>query len=93
MKLFKALLTFFIITILSVVTMSVASCTPQSTTSTSVTETRSINDAHDYDRNGKKTTVAVTKTENITSKEAYRGFFGILWDIICLPFKAIGAIL
>jgi hypothetical protein len=38
-------------------------------------------------------TVDVTKKVEVTTEDSHRGLFGILWDIITLPFHAVAAIL
>ncbi len=40
-----------------------------------------------------RSTVEITKTEQTTESEGRHGIFGILWDLITLPFRALGAIL
>ena len=64
-------------------------CSSKRATTVETTEVR-----HDGDRaySGDET-VQVTKTEKTTESDNHHGFFGILGDIIALPFRAIGSIL
>lgn len=61
------------------------------TTKTSKTETHASADAaSDQDRHD---TQEVTKTETVVEQDTHKGFFGIIGDIIALPFRAIASIL
>lgn len=70
---------------------SFASCSGRSSSTVSTTEVRREDERARYDD---EPTVEVTKTEEITKEEEEgHGLFGILGDIISLPFRAIGSIL
>ena len=74
-------------------TSLVSGCAGRKTTTESTTEVRtepaSINDTSYDDR----TAVELTKTTQVTKESGHRGFFGILGDIIALPFRAVASIL
>ena len=65
----------------------------RTTTTESTTEVRTepVN-TNTFDSEGRET-VAVTKTEQVTQEPTHKGFFGIVGDIIALPFRAIGSVL
>lgn len=82
-------------------TTIVTGCAATHSTSVSTTEVRTDPEgASSVDGDGKfrdehsgASRVEVTKTEQTTAHDGPHGVFGILRDIITLPFRALGAIL
>ena len=78
---------------LTVTVFLICGCASQKTTTVSTTEVRressSINDSYAESR----PVVVVTKSEEVSHADGHKGFFGILGDIIALPFRALFSIL
>ncbi|MBX7137378.1 MAG: hypothetical protein K1X83_05290 [Oligoflexia bacterium] len=75
---------------LLVITPMLSGCAGHKTTTETTTEVRHDLDAPPYDGG---TTVETTKIEQVTKDDNHKGFFGIIGDILALPFRAIGSIL
>ena len=73
----------------------ISGCAGRKTTTETTSELRHDSEYPDssvYDHRERES-VEVTTTEQVTKEEAPRGFFGILGDIIALPFRAVGSVL
>ena len=62
-----------------------------SETTTEVVRDSGSSDTSRYD--DRPTVEVTTKTEEVTHEDNHRGFFGIIGDILALPFRAIASIL
>ena len=71
-------------------------CSSKRTSTESSTEIHRNNDdgtTYSNTYNEPRASVEVTKTETTTNNDNHRGFFGIVGDIIALPFRAVASIL
>jgi hypothetical protein len=73
-------------------------CSSKKTTLQSTTEVRSepehsSSDHYHEDQIRDRQTVEVTKKEEVIEEDNHKGIFGIIGDIIALPFRAIASIL
>lgn len=76
--------------------VAVSGCSSGKTTTVTTNEVRSDHDHNTYaaDHTGDPShTVTKTETETVTEDEGGNGIFGIIGDIIALPFRAVAAIL
>jgi len=93
MKKFVFLCTYTVLIVLIGAAPLISGCSSRRTTTETTTEVHRDPDngyVSNYDRGE---TVEVTKTEKVTQESNHKGFFGIVGDIIALPFRAIGSIL
>lgn len=69
-------------------------CSARHGTTVTTTESATRNDDQDLQRGEResRTTVTETKVEE-APRDNHKGFFGIIGDIIALPFRAIASIL
>lgn len=68
-------------------------CAGKRTTTVSSTEIHRNTETSEASAYEREPVVEVTKTEEVTQDDGHKGFFGILGDIIALPFRAVGSIL
>lgn len=68
-------------------------CANRESTKVTTTEIRSDPDYTKESTSEGRSTVQVTTTEEVSQDDGHKGFFGIVGDIIALPFRAIGSIL
>ena len=68
-------------------------CAGRETSKVTTTEVRTEPATSEMTGSERESTVEVTKTEEVTQSDGHKGFFGIVGDIIALPFRAIASIL
>ncbi len=95
MEMFNLQFVRSLLVVLIGVALFLSGCASGSKSSTTVSTTEVYKDPENTERSryDGSPTVEVTKTEEVTKEDNRRGFFGILGDIIALPFRAIASIL
>lgn len=68
-------------------------CSGTETTTSSSTKVHRDSEYLGYPSHAGDSRVEVTKTEKVIEEEDGKGIFGILGDIIALPFRAIASVL
>jgi hypothetical protein len=69
------------------------SCSGTETTTSSSTKVHTDSEYLDHPSHTGDSRVEVTKTEKVIEEDEGKGIFGILGDIIALPFRAIASVL
>ena len=88
----------FILALAILLLLFTQGCASRKTTSVTKTEVQVSNDSelpkagYADQANSQTTSSETTKTEEV-HEDSHRGIFGILGDIIALPFRAVGAVL
>jgi hypothetical protein len=93
MKMNEVLQVLILLVVVALTVSLLSGCAGRTTTTESSSEVRRDSDYPNYPYPDGTETVEVTKSEAVITEERPRGFFGILGDIIALPFRAVGSIL
>lgn len=93
MKKIRVLVSRSLLVLMVGVTPLLLACSGNKHSSQTTTEVVRDSDEYRARYNDSPTVEVTTKTEEVSHEDNHRGFFGIIGDIIALPFRAVASIL